>query len=137
MAFTRRDLLMRVGAVGGAGATFAAMQMLGLESPASARAARFALPKGSGSGRRVVVLGAGIAGLVAAYELRQAGYAVTVLEARNRVGGRAWTIRSNEQVEQIDRAAIRAQPIDGLLDHRAGRGVFMDAADDGQDRQWI
>ncbi len=103
MAFTRRDLLMRVGAVGGAGATFAAMQMLGLESPASARAARFALPKGSGSGRRVVVLGAGIAGLVAAYELRQAGYAVTVLEARNRVGGRAWTIRSNEQVEQIDR----------------------------------
>jgi monoamine oxidase len=37
---------------------------------------------------RVVVIGAGFSGLVAAYELSQAGYDVTVVEARNRVGGR-------------------------------------------------
>ncbi len=35
-----------------------------------------------------VVVGAGLAGLSAAYELEQRGYDVTVLEARDRLGGR-------------------------------------------------
>jgi len=103
MALTRRRLLGELGLLGGAGASVAALQMLGIASPGSAKAASFALPPGSGAGKRVVVLGAGIAGLVAAYELRRAGYAVTVLEARERIGGRVWTIRENERIEQIDR----------------------------------
>jgi monoamine oxidase len=41
----------------------------------------------------VLVLGAGLAGLAAAYELEKAGYAVTVLEARSRPGGRVLTAR--------------------------------------------
>src|SRR5689334_16545693 len=41
----------------------------------------------------VIVVGAGAAGLVAARELTAAGLAVRVLEARDRVGGRAWTDR--------------------------------------------
>ncbi len=41
--------------------------------------------------RSVAVIGGGIAGLVAARELEGAGARVTVLEARDRVGGRAWT----------------------------------------------
>src|SRR5437763_1077196 len=40
---------------------------------------------------RVVVVGAGLAGLSAAYELHWSGYDVCVLEARNRIGGRVWT----------------------------------------------
>jgi monoamine oxidase len=40
---------------------------------------------------RVVVIGAGFSGLAAAFELTQAGYDVTVVEARNRVGGRVLT----------------------------------------------
>lgn len=46
----------------------------------------FALPQGKAG--RVVVIGAGFSGLAAAYELTRAGYDVTVVEARNRVGGR-------------------------------------------------
>ena len=40
------------------------------------------------SGPRVVIVGGGFAGLAAGYELSHAGADVTVLEARNRVGGR-------------------------------------------------
>src|SRR5215213_11747911 len=48
---------------------------------------RFSTPLQAGAGR-VVVIGAGFSGLAAAYELGRAGYEVTVVEARNRVGGR-------------------------------------------------
>jgi monoamine oxidase len=47
-----------------------------------------------GQRKRVLVLGAGMAGLVAAYELKRQGHKVTVLEAQNRVGGRIYTLRS-------------------------------------------
>ena len=114
MAVSRREVLLRVGEAGGAGAALAAMHMLGLSMPTPAAAAGFSLPKSSGNGKSVVVLGAGIAGLVAAYELQQAGYRVTVLEARNRVGGRVWTIRGHEPVVQIDRPHQQARFSDGL-----------------------
>jgi monoamine oxidase len=114
MALTRRALLERIGAVGGAGATLAAMQTLGLSVASPASAADFMLPPGSGSGKSVVVLGAGIAGLVAAFELRRAGYDVTVLEARDRVGGRAWTLRGGDRVVQTDRPLQQASFSNGL-----------------------
>ncbi|MEO5952602.1 MAG: flavin monoamine oxidase family protein, partial [Chloroflexia bacterium] len=43
--------------------------------------------------RRVIVVGAGMAGLSAAYELRKAGHEPFVLEAQGRVGGRVYTMR--------------------------------------------
>src|SRR6185436_17435146 len=52
---------------------------------------------------KVVILGAGIAGLVSAYELRRAGWDVTVLEARNRIGGRVWSVRGGDRVVQTGR----------------------------------
>ncbi|MEZ5773944.1 MAG: FAD-dependent oxidoreductase [Hyphomicrobiaceae bacterium] len=42
-------------------------------------------------GKRVVVVGAGLAGLAAAGALRSAGAEVVVIEARERIGGRVWT----------------------------------------------
>ncbi|MEM7111588.1 MAG: NAD(P)/FAD-dependent oxidoreductase [Chloroflexota bacterium] len=52
-------------------------------------------------GITIAVIGGGFAGLAAAYELHQLGYAVTVLEARQRVGGRVWsrTLENGARVE--------------------------------------
>ena len=78
---------MRRSAVAVAGASL-------IRSPLSS-----ALPRGvtaeivKGPAKRVLVLGAGMAGLVAAYELTQLGHDVTVLEARTRPGGRVHTLR--------------------------------------------
>jgi monoamine oxidase len=80
-----------------------AMEALGLAIPTPAGAENFRLPPDSGSGRSVVILGAGIAGLVSAFELQQAGYKVTVLEARERIGGRSWTIRGGDRIVQTGR----------------------------------
>src|SRR5262245_32815803 len=46
-----------------------------------------------GTSQRVIVIGAGLAGLCAAYELQNAGHIVSVLEAQTRPGGRVRTVR--------------------------------------------
>jgi monoamine oxidase len=95
MAQTRRQFLQQVGITGGAGVLYSTMSALGLtgvaETPAYAAPSRVEL-SGRGS-KHVVILGAGIAGLTSAYELLKGGYKVTLLEARQRPGGRNWTVR--------------------------------------------
>jgi monoamine oxidase len=51
-------------------------------------------PANSRAGGSAIVVGAGIAGLAAARRLADAGWTVTIIEARDRVGGRIWTDRS-------------------------------------------
>jgi monoamine oxidase len=87
---TRRHFIERAALAGGASLAYEAMTGLGLLA-APQTAAPFDL-QGSGNGARVVVIGAGLAGLTVAYELGKLGYAVQVLEARERPGGRAHTI---------------------------------------------
>ena len=55
----------------------------------------------SAQGPRIVVVGAGLAGLTAALRLRQAGYVAQVYEAADRVGGRCWTLRGAFDQGQI------------------------------------
>ena len=114
MTLTRRTLLEQIGMIGGMGAAYTAMEALGLAIPTPAGAEDFALPGGSGRGRSVVILGAGIAGLVSAYELQRAGYRVTILEARDRIGGRVWTIRGGDKVIQSGRPDQYAEFGEGL-----------------------
>jgi len=98
---TRREWITRLGMVGGIGLVQAALQ--GLEiSPANAETPKPNLAPHQGSGKSVVILGAGLAGMSAAYELRKAGYHCTILEARGRVGGKNWTIRGGDKVEFTD-----------------------------------
>ena len=107
-AYTRRAFLTDLGKVGGAGAMFGAMGALGLFAPpAGAQPVNFVPPglvgRGrAGRGRHVVVLGAGIAGLTAAYELGKSGYRVTVIEGRDRSGGRNWTVRGGDMETETD-----------------------------------
>ncbi|UKD58065.1 FAD-dependent oxidoreductase [Amycolatopsis sp. FU40] len=95
---SRRRFLSAVGTAGGAGAMFATMGALGL-APTAHASPRYEPPRRSDfalTGRgaaKVVVLGGGIAGLAAAYELTKGGYDCTVLEAADRPGGRNFTAR--------------------------------------------
>jgi monoamine oxidase len=101
MSVTRRVFLQRIAQAGGYAAAFASMQALGLmpevgASPLPQMAADF------GRGKKVVILGGGIAGLVSAYELRKAGFECVILEARERPGGRSWSVRKGSKVEFTD-----------------------------------
>lgn len=114
MSLTRRAFLERLGYVGGVGATYLGMQAMGLLNTPPASATPFRLPPGSGNGRSAVILGAGIAGLVSAYELQRAGWRVTLIEARDRVAGRVWTVRGGDRIEQIGRPDQQCTFSDGM-----------------------
>ena len=78
MAITRRQFLRRSAlAVAGTGLSSSAVRAVVLSGPA----------------KKVLILGAGMAGLVAGYELSKLGHDVTLLEARTRPGGRVHTLR--------------------------------------------
>ena len=99
---SRRTLVELIGRIGGAATAYSALNMAGLLATPMAYAAPPALKPGSGNGKRVAILGAGIAGLTAAYCLSKAGYQCTILEARARSGGRVWTIRGGDQIAETD-----------------------------------
>jgi monoamine oxidase len=96
---TRRTFLESLGGVGGTALVMAGMSALGfgIESAKGAEP-----PNLTGrSGKKIVVLGSGVAGLTTAYELSKAGYDVTVLEARDRVGGRSYTARKGTHLTEL------------------------------------
>lgn len=96
---SRRQFLYRLGAVGGVGAVMAGLEAFGM-SVASAQTAPPALT-GSGAGKRVVILGAGVGGMTAAYELSKLGYQCRIIEARSFAGGRCQTARAGFSLTEL------------------------------------
>lgn len=88
-----------IGQTAGAGAMYQAMSTLGFaqESDYSGPIKLTAAPRDTS----VLILGAGMAGLVAAYELQRAGYKVKVLEYNHRAGGRSWTLRGGDEYTEL------------------------------------
>src|ERR1700678_3758525 len=98
-SMSRRRLLTMVGLSAGSTAMYQAMHSLGFAADThfTGPIQLSTAPKGAS----VLVLGAGIAGLVAAYELRNAGYRVQVLEYNGRAGGRNWTLRGGDRYTEL------------------------------------
>jgi monoamine oxidase len=88
-----------IGAVAGSSVAYRAMASLELmpESDYKGPIQLDAAPPGTS----VLILGAGLAGLVAALELRKAGYQVQVLEYNQRAGGRNWTLRGGDRYTEL------------------------------------
>jgi monoamine oxidase len=104
---TRRELLTMIGKVGGGVAMYQAMTALG-----HAAESRFSGPpklSGARPGARVLVLGAGLAGMLAAYELTKAGYRVQILEYQDRPGGRNYSVRGGDRIVEVGGATQTVQ----------------------------
>jgi monoamine oxidase len=109
---SRRDLLSLIGAVAGSSAMYLAMTSLGFaaESQYNGPIKLDGDPKGAS----VLILGAGIAGMVVALELRKAGYKVQILDYNAKPGGRTWTIRGGDQYTELGGETQNCQFADGL-----------------------
>ena len=96
---SRRAMLSAIGLVAGSAAMYEAMTSMGYAATSD-----FKGPitlSGDVKGQTVLVLGAGIAGMVAAYELRKAGYSVKILEYNDRPGGRNWSLYGGDSYTDI------------------------------------
>jgi monoamine oxidase len=85
--------------IGGSAALYQAMTTMG-----HAAETQFNGPpnlSGARKGAKVLVLGAGLAGMVAAYELSKAGYDVKILEYQSRAGGRNWSLYGGDTYTEL------------------------------------
>jgi monoamine oxidase len=98
-AVTRRQFLWRVSRYGAAAlmASMSALDLLARDRGGF----RLDGNAPAGRNRRVIILGGGVTGLACAYELRKIGYDCTLLEARQRPGGRNWTVRGGTEETEI------------------------------------
>jgi len=106
---TRSDFISAYSRLGGS--TYAAMRALGLLAGSTSR--RFELA-GGGAGKRIIILGAGLAGMTCAYELEKLGYECVLLEARARSGGRCWSVRGGDAHQEIEGETQVARFDEGL-----------------------
>jgi len=93
------------------GAAYPAMMALGMLKAAPAHAYNL---EGNGNGKKVIILGAGLAGMTCAYELNKLGYECIILEARERTGGRCWSIRNGSKHTEVDKPGVTASFDEGL-----------------------
>jgi monoamine oxidase len=104
---SRRNLLSMIGVTAGSLVMYQAMSSLGLAATSGYKG-RIKLD-GDPKGASVLILGAGLAGMTAALELRQAGYQVQILEFNDRPGGRNWTLRGGDGVREVGGVSQRCE----------------------------
>ena len=109
---SRRALLERIGLSAGGAAMLRAMTSLGFAAELLYRGP--IRLEGDPKGASVVILGAGLAGMTAAIELRRAGYSVQILEYNSRPGGRNWTLRGGDAYTELGGATQRCEFDAGL-----------------------
>lgn len=97
-ALTRRRFLEHLGAIGGSSLVMSTLSSWDLMAGSAGQRPDLA---GRPARARVLILGAGTSGLVLGYELGKLGYDYQVLEARDRVGGLAWTVRQGSTHTEI------------------------------------
>src|SRR5271170_363173 len=98
-SLNRRRLIELVGASVGGAAAYQVMTRLGFASESQYKGP--IKLEGDPKGASVLILGAGLAGMTAALELRKAGYSVRILEFNNRPGGRNWTLRGGDKFIEL------------------------------------
>ena len=99
-SLSKREFLEAAAAVGGAAAVLTALDGWGIGLASAAEAPPNLT--GGANGTRVLILGAGLAGMTAAYELGLRGYECQVLEARSYAGGRCQSARAGFTTEEVD-----------------------------------
>ena len=95
---TRRDVLLSFGAIGGSSLMMGCMNTMGLMGTSSPRLSLQGRPPDT----RVIILGAGMSGLTAGYELGKLDYDYRILEAREWVGGLCWTVQRGAEHTEVD-----------------------------------
>jgi monoamine oxidase len=109
---SRRSLLKFIGATGGSAMLYDTMVAMGYTGTSD-----FTGPiklSGDVKGASVLILGAGLAGMTAAYELRKAGYKVQLLEYNDRPGGRNWSLYGGDTYTDIGGVAQNVKFAPGL-----------------------
>ena len=102
---SRREMLTLLAATGASGLVLKASAALNLIP--DTQLARPRIPRADPNNpQRIVILGAGISGLTAAYELSKAGYDCVVLEAAPKAGGRCLTVRSGDLIDEVGNPQI-------------------------------
>jgi monoamine oxidase len=109
---SRRELLRMIGVTAGSAAMYQAMSSLGFAAESPYRGPIDL--SGAPAGASVLILGAGMAGMTAAYELRNAGYKVQVLEYNGRAGGRNWSLRGGDTYTELGGFTQRCEFDEGL-----------------------
>jgi monoamine oxidase len=111
-SMNRRSLFKMIGMVAGSAVMYEAMSQLG-HAGESGYNGPIRL-EGDPKGATVLILGAGLAGMSAALELRNAGYKVQVLEYNDRPGGRNWSLYGGDTYTELGGFTQHVQFADGL-----------------------
>jgi len=111
---SRREFLERMGLLGGLSVAYYGMSQFALPPLSYAHSGAPRIDRRSGEGQHIVILGAGIAGLCAAYLMRDTQFKITIIEPNPHVGGRCLTLRRGNRVveEGVDRHGKPFAPLD-------------------------